>query len=47
MALTTRSIARVRALSVELVWLRLRHQPQSDLSKWNRALVGQAKSRGS
>lgn len=36
---------RVRALIVELAWLWLRHQPQSDLTKWFHAHVGQAQSR--
>ena len=38
--------ARVRALVVELAWLWLRYQPDSDLAKWYWAHVGKAKSRG-
>ena len=38
--------ARVRALVVELAWLWLRYQPESDLAKWYWAHVGKAKSRG-
>lgn len=38
--------ARVRSLIVELAWLWLRYQPDSDLAKWYRAHVGNAKSRG-
>jgi transposase len=36
---------RARALAIELAWLWLRHQPQSDLSRWFFARVGQAKGK--
>ncbi len=36
---------RVRAVMVELAWLWLRHQPDSRLSCWFRARVGQARGR--
>jgi len=37
--------ARARALSVEMSWLWLRHQPDSELSRWFRARVGDQKGR--
>jgi transposase len=36
---------RARALAVELAWLWLRHQPDSELSRWFRARVGDQKGR--
>jgi transposase len=36
---------RARKLAVELAWLWLRHQPDSDLSRWFFARVGKAKGR--
>jgi transposase len=35
--------ARVRAATIELAWLWLRHQPESALSRWFRERVGQAR----
>lgn len=36
---------RVRSLAVELAWLWLRFQPDSELSRWFRARVGSMKGR--
>jgi transposase len=36
---------RARALALELAWLWLRHQPDSELSRWFRARVGDQKGR--
>lgn len=36
---------RARALALELAWLWLRHQPDSDLSRWFRTRVGDQKGR--
>ena len=36
---------RVRRLAIELAWLWLKHQPESDLSRWFRARVGELKGR--
>ncbi|HEY3888371.1 MAG TPA: IS110 family transposase [Caulobacteraceae bacterium] len=36
---------RARTLAIELAWLWLRHQPDSDLSRWFFARVGQTKGR--
>jgi transposase len=37
--------ARARSLAIELAWLWLRHQPDSELSRWFRARVGDIKGR--
>jgi len=37
--------ARARTLAIELAWLWLRHQPDSDLSRWFFERVGQSKGR--
>ena len=37
--------SRARALSTEMAWLWLRHQPESELSCWFRARVGDSKGR--
>ena len=37
--------ARARTLAIELAWLWLRHQPDSDLSRWFFARVGQSLGR--
>ena len=36
---------RARTLAIELAWLWLRHQPNSDLSRWFVARVGEARGR--
>jgi transposase len=36
---------RVRRLAIELAWLWLKHQPESELSRWFRARVGELKGR--
>jgi transposase len=36
---------RARALSIELAWMWLRYQPESELSRWFRARVGHQKGR--
>ena len=36
---------RARKLAIELAWLWLRHQPDSDLSRWFRQRVGDMKGR--
>jgi transposase len=36
---------RARKVAVQLAWLWLRHQPQSELSRWFRARVGEVKGR--
>jgi transposase len=36
---------RARTTAIELAWLWLRHQPDSDLSRWFRARVGEVKGR--
>ena len=36
---------RVRSLSIELAWLWLRHQPDSQLTRWFHDYVGRSKSR--
>jgi transposase len=36
---------RARKIAVELAWLWLRHQPDSELSQWFRKRVGDAKGR--
>jgi transposase len=36
---------RARTTAIELAWLWLRHQPDSELSRWFRARVGEAKGR--
>lgn len=37
--------SRARALAIELAWLWLRHQPDSDLSRWFFQRVGQARGK--
>ena len=36
---------RARALSIQLAWLWLKHQPESELSRWFQARVGKLKGR--
>ncbi len=36
---------RARTLAIELAWLWLHHQPESALSRWFHAKVGEAKGR--
>jgi transposase len=36
---------RVRRLAIELAWLWRKHQPESELSRWFRARVGELKGR--